>query len=309
MSAMKAANIVSGEIQGRNLWAESATKIKGVDDAVHILQSTIRESCEQLVQLRFLDQEGRATDAKTPAKTSQNQNVAELTWYVATSVDREAYFKQFAPLIIRCLQNITTTKGKKLEIKAPRIEKYSRGTTFGHGPYIEPETPAVPFEVGYRRFKLDEIPILRDLNRKGGYEHFVVERASRANDFLEITLFPRTECENFLFSKMTSKFGVVIEVLDSDGDLLGKGKTNLWPPFNLGGDDDEMSTYGKAVCFSGVGPFVITETDSGSNLLVVNPVRAVSVKMPIENLKEVHRINCFLEIPEIEFKVEPPKRR
>jgi hypothetical protein len=38
-------------------------------------------------------------------------------------------------------------------------------------------------------------------------------------------------------------------------------------------------------------------------------VRAVSVKMPIENLKEVHRINCFLEIPEIEFKVEPPKRR
>lgn len=61
MSAMKSAAIVSGEIQGRNLWAESATKIKGVDDAVHILQSTIRESCEQLVQLRFLDQEGERT--------------------------------------------------------------------------------------------------------------------------------------------------------------------------------------------------------------------------------------------------------
>jgi hypothetical protein len=305
MSAMTAANIVSGEIQGRNLWAESATKIKGVDDSVRILQSTIRESCEQLVQLRFLDQEGRATDAKTPAKTSQNQNEAELTWYVATSVDQDAYFKKFAPLIIRCLQNITGTKGKKFDIKAPRIEKYPSGATFGHSR----ETPAVPFEVGYRRFIIDEIPILRDLNNKGGREHFVVERASRANDFLEITLFPRTECQNFLLSKMTSKFGVVIEVLDSKGDLLGKGKTDLWPPFNLGGDDWAMSSRGKAVCFSGVGPFVITERDPGSNLMVVNPVRAVSVKMPIENLKDAHLVKCFLDIPEIEFKVEPPERR
>lgn len=308
MSAMKSANIVSGEIQGRNLWAESATKIKGVDDAVRILQATIRESCEQLVQLRFLDQEGRATDAKTPAKTSQNQNEAELTWYVATSVDQDAYFKKFAPLIIRCLQNITGTKGQKFDIKAPRIEKYPPGATFGHSLSRGPETPAVPFEVGYRRFRVDEIPILKYLNKKGGHEHFVVERASRANDFLEITVFPRTECQNFLLSEMISGFGVVIEILDSNGDLLGKGKTDLWPPFNLGGEDGAMSARRKAVCFSGVGPFVITEEQYG-NLMVVNPVRAVSVKMPIENLKDAHRVKCFLDIPEIEFKVEPPERR
>lgn len=61
--------------------------------------------------------------------------------------------------------------------------------------------------------------------------------------------------------------------------------------------------------FFGVGPFVITESDRHSNLLVVNPVRAVSVKMPIENLKDAHRVNCFLDIPEIEFKVEPLERR
>jgi hypothetical protein len=310
MSAMKAANIVSGEIQGRNLWAESATKIKGVDDAVHILQATIRESCEQLVQLRFLDQEGRATDAKTPAKTSQNRNEAELMWYVATSVDQDAYFKKFAPLIVRCLQNITNTKGKKFEIKAPRVEKCAPGVTFKYSLHQGAETPAVPFEVAYRRFELEEIPILRDLNQKGGHEHFVVERASRAKDFLEITLFPRSECQNFLLSKMTSKFGVAIEVLDVNGELLGKGKTDLRYPFSLGGDDYSRSAYKKAVCFSGVGPFVITETDiGGRSLYAVDPVRAVSVKMPVEQLKDVHRVNCFLDIPEIEFKVEPPERR
>ena len=311
MSAMKSANIVSGEIQGRNLWAESATKIKGVDDAVRILQATIRESCEQLVQLRFLDQEGRATDAKTPAKTSQNQNEAELTWYVATSVDQDAYLKKFAPLIVRCLQNITGTKGKKADVQAPRIEKYPPGATFGRSIYSGrgAENPAVPFEVGYRRFMIDEISILEDLSSGRGHEHFVVERASRAKDFLEITLFPRSECQNFLLSKMTSTFGVAIEVLDANGDLLGKGKTDLRYPFNLGGDDYSRSVNKKAVCFSGVGPFVITERESVGELLAVDPVRAVSVKMPVEQLKDVHRVNCFLDIPEIEFKVEPPERR
>jgi hypothetical protein len=214
-------------------------------------------------------------------------------------VDQDAYFKKFAPLIVRCLQNITNTKGKKFELKAPRVVKYAPGATFKRSLYQGAETPAVPFEVAYRRFELEEIPILRDLNLKGGHEHFVVERASRAKDFLEITLFPRSECQNFLLSKMTSKFGVVIEVLDSNGDLLGKGKTDLWPPFNLSGDDYEMSSRGKAVCFSGVGPFVITERESGGQLSAVDPVRAVSVKMPVEQLKDVHRVNCFLDIPEI----------
>lgn len=301
MSAMKSANIVSGEIQGRNLWAESATKIKGVDDAVHILQATIRESCEQLVQLRFLDQEGRATDAKTPAKTSQNQNVAELTWYVATSVDQDAYFKKFAPLIIRCLQNITGTKGKKFEIQKPRVQ------ILENDEYNNWKDRDVPFNVAYRRFSLgDVVGAGRDLCTNGACEPFVVERASKAGDFLEITFFSNKECQNFLSSKTSSDFGLVVELFNRNGDLLGKGKTPLLSPFNVAGEDHRRG-HGEQ-SFSGVGPFIITAAKFG-NLFVFNPVRAVSVKIPIEDLKDVHQVSCFLDIPEIEFKVGPPKQR
>jgi hypothetical protein len=279
MSAMKAANIVSGEIQGRNLWAESATKIKGVDDAVQILQSTIRESCEQLIKLRFLDQEGSVTDKKTPAKTSQDQTVAELTWYVATSVDQETYFKKFAPLVIRCLQNITNTKGRKFDVKMPSVGMFDNMQYQNWH-----NTRNVPFKVAYRKFDLSEvIGQGRDLCFNGACEPFVVGRASKASDF-----------------------GVVIEVLNKDGDLLGKGRDSLPSPFNALGENHSGGRGEQS--FSGVGPFVVTAAKHG-HLYVFNPVRAVSLKVPIEDLKDVHQINCFLEIPEIKFKVGPSKRR
>jgi hypothetical protein len=168
-------------------------------------------------------------------------------------------------------------------------------------------TRNVPFKVAYRKFDLSEvIGQGRDLCFNGACEPFVVGRASKAGDFLEILSFPNTECQNFLSAEKTSDFGVVIEVLNKDGDLLGKGRDSLPSPFNALGENHSGGRGEQS--FSGVGPFVVTAAKHG-HLYVFNPVRAVSLKVPIEDLKDVHQINCFLEIPEIKFKVGPSKRR
>jgi len=309
IQALKENNLITAKIVGPNLWAEAATKVQNAQDSVVFLNEKLPELLKTLIKVEFLDKNGNPSKSIEPAVQIQNAEEITATWYVRLSVDQKTYFKNFAPVLVKCLQNITGLSGHKFQIKTPKRTNFEKGLPYEFSKYFGKDIPfAIPFLV----FKDTVSPKLGEyiLCKK---TIFVIEKSTLNFDFLEGTLFKSSEYQSVLTTEGTRSWALTIDLLDINGELLAKGSSAVHEPFSLKNDElnngfnrDSRHPRGS-LCQ--VGPFVFCET-SNSEVACVNPVYPVTVQIPLESMKDVKNIVCKLDFPsDFHFTIEPAKSK
>ena len=293
LAALKSTSLIHADLDGQNIWAEGVTKLQNANDSAALLQAKMPEYIRKLVKTKFYDSKGQPIDSKEPALKVTNGEAFILTWYVGFSVDREAYLKHFAPILVKCMQNITNSKGVKFELKNPKvIDSGGRRDFFGQ----------IPWTLKYRSF--EESGSGKKDYRMFDDTLFIVEKATRNLDYLEGTMFLKNEYQNYLTIKNETGFSIAIELISEQGDLIAKGKSEIRAPFSLANKGDYAN---KKYCLGGVGPYFYTEEHS-SSVIAADPIYPVSVNIPIKDSKDVKKIECRLEVPDFEFSIEPMKK-
>ena len=305
LQALKQNNLITAKIVGPNLWAEAATKVQNAQDSVVFLNEKLPELLKTLIKVEFLDKNGNPSKSIEPADQIQNAEEITATWYVRLSVDQKTYFKNFAPVLVKCLQNITGSSGHKFQIKTPKRTNFEKGLPYEFSKYFGKDIPfAIPFLV----FKDTVSPKLGEyiLCKK---TIFVIEKSTLNFDFLEGTLFKSSEYQSVLTTEGTRSWALTIDLLDINGELLAKGSSAVHEPFSLKNDElkngfnrDSRHPRGS-LCQ--VGPFVFCET-SDSEVACVNPVYPVKIQIPLEAMKDVKKIECKIDQPSsFRFAIEP----
>ena len=288
LQALKENSLLGGELAGSDLWAEASTKATSAEDSLALLQAKMPDFCRSLIKLRLFDKSGAPVALSDGFLKSQNAAQASTMWFVGLSVDSKTYFESFAPIILKCMSNITGSSGEKFKLHNPKRREFFKGDPGGASEYFGKD---VPFRVPFSVFA-DEI---LGPDKKVIYDRtvFIVEKASRNLDYLEGTMFRSGECQSILKIRSQTPWAVSVELLDEEGRLLAKGVTPIREPFSLREKSDYELPKGA---LSQVGPFVYTEAYS-YEVIGVDPVYPVKVDIPLEALKEVKRVECKIEMP------------
>ena len=295
LAALKSTSLIHADLDGQNIWAEGVTKLQNANDSVALLQAKMPEYIRKLVKTQFYDSKGQPTESKEPALKTPNGEAFILTWYVGFSVDREAYLKHFAPILVKCMQNITNSKGVKFELKNPELRELKKEDSGGMRDYL---TGQIPWTLKYSEFMPpEEYRVWLDTL-------FIVEKATRNLDYLGGTMFLKDDYQNYLKIKNKTGFSIAIELISGQGDLIAKGKSEIRAPFSLA----NMKIAGEPrYCLGSVGPYFYTEV-KGYSFIAADPIYPVSVNIPIKDSKDVKKVECRLEIPDFEFSIEPVKK-
>jgi hypothetical protein len=102
--ALKEAKIISGEVAGKNIWAESTSRIMSAEDGRLMLEEKLPELVRSACIITFLDSQGKATQNTNPISKAENLQTSsiELIWLIALSLDKEVYKNQILPMFIHC---------------------------------------------------------------------------------------------------------------------------------------------------------------------------------------------------------------
>jgi len=127
---LKEAKIAVTEVSGEDLWAQSISKVQGVEDGRALLKKMLWEEMlpERLLVARLVSkgkdgQIVRGSGAMPIQKTNYDEGTVDLTFHIETFYHLEAYYKQVAPKLIQLLDKICE---RKLEDAASvRFEKRS----------------------------------------------------------------------------------------------------------------------------------------------------------------------------------------
>lgn len=306
IEALKSNNLISAKIAGQNLWAEAATKVQNAQDSLAFLNEKLPELLKTLIKLEFLDKNGNPTRSIEPAVQIQNAEEITATWYVRLSVDQKTYFKSFAPVLVKCLQNITGAKGEKFQLSKPELLEYPSGrcwdANYKFGPIKRNKETQPPFKTFLYLYE-NKIPIKSK-------SIFIIEKASLNFDFIEGILFKNNEYNFLISSKNELKWSISVELINGDGEMLAKSSVNIVEPFTIKGEgfsdgilrDTNDQPDGALVQ---VGPFICTNYYRGS-IIGVDPIVPISLRIPINAMKDVRNIECKIDMPaDFQFIIKP----
>jgi len=305
IEALKSNNLISAKIAGQNLWAEASTKVQNAQDSLAFLNEKLPEQLKALIKLEFLDKNGNPTKSIEPAVQIQNAQEITATWYVRLSVDQKTYFKNFAPVVVKCLQNITGARGEKFQLRNPKRTNSKDVLPFVLDRYFGKD---IPFVVPVLVFKdtLSPKPGKHVLSEK---TIFVVEKSTANFDYFEGTLFKTGDYHSILSTSSGSPWAISLELSNSSGELLAKGTSPIHEPFSLKDDEynngfNRDSQHPKgALCQ--VGPFIFCE-NYVYDVVCVNPVYPITIKIPLEEMKNVKKIECKFDMPaDFQFTIKP----
>ena len=291
---------IKGEMAGQNFWAESMTKSTNAEDSLILLEAKMPEYCKKLIKLQFIDANGAIASTNAPAKQTQYSDTIKATWYVRLSVDHAFYQKQFAPILVKCIQNITNSSGIKFKLKSPQrlSSKEAMGETFGLGIGSDSD-PLIPFEYDIYNYQDDVVEGKRALGTENTM--FVVERYPLNFAYLEGTMFTRDKYEYYLKDKNVESFEIILDLKTKSDELIASGIREVRAPFSLA--EDKQRGRKPPGVLGHVGPFVYTE---GTVLSVfgIDPVISVTVDIPMNDMKKVEKMECRVEVPNFQFSIE-----
>ena len=309
IEALKSNNLISAKIAGQNLWAEAATKVQNAQDSVAFLNEKLPELLKTLIKVEFLDKNGNPTKSIDPAVQIPIAEEVAATWFVRLSVDKTTYFQSFAPVLVKCLQNITGAKGEKFQLKEPQKEFFFNGNPGSACDFFafsnNDSEAKLPFKIPFLKFP-DKI-LGPDKSVIFNQTMFVVERATSNLDFMSGTMFLSDEYHSALVRNGDSKPELTIELKDAAGELIAKGIKQIRAPFSLRNSISGDRTLPEGQ-LSQVGPFIYTEAYA-YEVRGVNPAFAIQVKIPIDSMKDVKRIECNFDFPSnFQFIIKPAKK-
>jgi|GEM_PF-1651355 len=222
--ALKEQNLISGEVPGQNIWAAASTKVMNAQDAVAMLQAKVPELIKSCVIITPLDkdgnpmfikdkdgkpvhdQSGKPLPSTAPARSEENAETGEvtLTWHFCISWDKEFYRETLFPLVKECLDaicGVPSVEGKMTFLKS------RDGAHFDEAE----EWPGSPILIKQFSRTLDECNFISYSNPK---------------NLLQME-FKKTN------GAITSPgCYILIELLDSQGELVKSANEGCWQPFD-----------------------------------------------------------------------------
>ena len=299
VQALKENNLISGEVAGQNLWAEASTKVMNAQDAVAMLEAKIPELIKSVVTITPLDDKGLPKMAKdstgkevsstAPAKVEEDATTGEatLTWYLEMGIDRKYYNETLLPMVAKCLDAIMGVPSKVARLPMPQ-NKIEAANFFyiGRG---APATDKLPRKQNYTWLPKPD-------NEDG---IALIKSISRNFDSVELLYYPNHK--NHLFIDLQegsvdrNRFFCFLnlKVLSSNGELLATEEIPAWQPFAI--DRSKISVIGPFTSYSARGDMNLT-----------NPIiQEVTIKVPIELLKEIKKIEISLDPVEPKLVLQP----
>jgi hypothetical protein len=131
-AALEEAKIVSGEMDGKSLWAESSSKIMNTQDARKMLEEKLPEMYKSLLKMKIVDKEGNPSNDATPISRIENKknNSVTLNWLIEFSIDQEDYKTTTLPLIKKCFEALAGCAAEPFQLKYKAPDSYG-GRHFG----------------------------------------------------------------------------------------------------------------------------------------------------------------------------------
>ena len=313
---LKEANLISGEVAGQNLWAEASTKVMNAQDAVAMLEDKIPELIKSVVTITPLDNKGlpkmlrdpsgNEVPSTAPASILEDaaSGEATLTWYFEMGIDRKYYNESLFPMVAKCLDAIMGVPPKVTQLPMNQ-NKYETASFFQGGLFRE---HGDGFPLPQNRTYLPE----PESRLRSPYEFGIalIKSISRNFDSVEFAYYPNYK--NQLHAGLSSPEQIIpkeqfpngnvilcylnLKVLSSDGELLAQEKIPSWQPFATDGSQISM-----------IGPF--TSCSNGNTLYLHRPIlQEISIKIPIELLKEIKKVDISLEPIEPKLVLQPARR-
>lgn len=291
VAALKEAKIISGEIGGKNIWAESTSKLDNAEDARKMLEEKLPEIYKAMIKIQLVDEKGNVQQGTKPFSqvTDPKKRAVVLTWLVLISSDQTYYKDHVLPLFKKCIEAISGSAGKKFRTELAHNGGFS-GQSFNFLGSNSMNTP--------RNFIVEKYPS----NLKyveGVYFDKVAQNFQISKVFINLNL----ECQSAKDEIISgSKFW--LENADYDEktvvggkrvySLLETGSTKTW-----GIRSTTMPPSGKSREIRVISPFFLQESYLGwgrFESMESSVLRAVSIEIPIDEIKNVSKVNFGLEI-------------
>ncbi len=312
VQALKENNLISGEVAGQNLWAEASTKVMNAQDAVTMLETKIPELIKSVVTITPLDKEGKplltkdasgnAMPSTAPAVVDSDDLTGEatLTWYFEMGVDKSYYAETLFPLVNKCLDAIMGDASKKMEVKL-LSQTRDRAQFTGQNYLFEKDSLPIKQSTTW-------LPLLSDLRNsyiQGSYGNsglVFIKSLSRNLDSMDVISYQNPKNNIIIQSGEAFPDGnaclasLSIQLLASDGEKLAAQIIDAWQPF---------SCFGNTLGI--VGPFSECSRESLFNL--TRPIiQKVSIKVPMDILKEIKKVDVSLQPSEVKLTLQPNRQ-
>jgi hypothetical protein len=303
VAALKEAKIISGEIGGKNIWAESTSKLDNAEDARKMLEEKLPEIYKAMIKIQLADEKGNVQQDTKPVSqiTDPQKKAVVLTWFVLISSDQTYYKDHVLPLFKKCTEAISGSAGKKFrtELEQKYGEQY--------------------FDFGWFHSKWNHTP-----------RNFIVEKYPSNLKYVEGVYFDKV-AQNFQISMPSinlnlecqsakdeiisgKKFSLLHGVDLIRGQRTVVGGKRVYSLSKAGITKDgwgmqlpytRMPPAGKSRETRVISPFFLEEygvTDRGMfESMESSVLRAVSMEIPIEEMINVSKVHFDLEIsPDIE---------
>jgi len=310
INALKEQNLISGEVPGQNIWATASTKVMNVQDAVAMLKAKVPELIKSCVTINPVDKDGnpmlvkdkdgkpvqdpsgKPVPSTAPAQSEENAETGEvtLTWHFRIGWDNRFYRETLFPLVKECLDAIYGVPGRDGKMR------FSKS-----GDYFERVGNWPGYPILIKRFSrnLDECDFIWYENSK---------------NILQL------DFRNSNGEQTSPGCYIMLELLDSQGDLVKSASTGCWQPFdpwatnpNLSATRDEKLYDSYGYLFNGL-YYQNNPKDEPNALYGIGfnyagiwgglPKISLSVTIPISIAREVKKAKVSLDVLEPVFSLK-----
>ena len=301
-AALKEANVITGEVAGKNLWAEASTKLNNAEDARKMLEDKVPELVRSLVNIEFLDKAGKpfsGSEGQTPASvapafnsTDPQTGQIELVWLASLMVDQAAYKKIALPLFKSCFEAIAGVPPQ--EFTAVIVRDYM-------GNYFQ-------------------IPDQRDSKQV-----IIIESVSKDGNSIRGVKFEKSRFNisiNGFDGSWTKEIKLRLTLLDANGDIVSaidetlqncvildekRGRDRmLKPPFPLERNSDSILLHGGGRGGASIASPIIStrmvSTVRGYSILnfMANCCIPIKITLAPELVAQITSARCELVVPSVE---------
>ena len=297
VQALKEQNLISGEVAGQNLWAESSTKVMNAQDGVAMLEAKIPEFIKNSVTITPLGKDGKpqfvkdASGNEVPSTAPVSKiddpatGKAKLMWAFEIGMDKKYYKESMLPTLLSCFNAISGESPQEIKITLENGDLPLSQFRFMRGS-IDYDFQSNPHGLQYDKIKkVESLPLINGLN--------IITQVSRNYDSMKVYQYKcnfqsclriNTEPDYMCYIKL--------ELLDNDGEVISTKSVPTWQPFRL-----------KDYVFV-VGPII-----RGTYTLLIPLPTFVEIEMPIELLKEIKQVKVSLEVPDIKVSLKSANER
>ena len=304
VQALKEQNLISGEVAGQNLWAESSTKVMNAQDGVAMLEAKIPEFIKNSVTITPLGKDGKpqfvkdASGNEVPSTAPASKiddpatGKAKLIWAFEIGLNKKYYKEAMVPTLLSCFNAISGESPQEREGKitlekgnlpfgmfsAIRLFKDHRGFYY--------DFRSNPHGLQYDKIKkVQSWPWINGLN--------IITQVSRNYDSMKVYQYKYDFQSRLHINTEYNKLCYIkLELLDNDGEVISTKSVPTWQPFRLEGYE-----------------FVIGPILMDFNTLLIPLPAFVEIEVPIELLKEIKKVNVSLEVPDIKVSLKSANER